>query len=82
MIRKYSIVFLLKNPIGHFNFITMSKSIIFTIGSRPTMADKILRRTSYGGEQTDSLGKYIEIQATVLCTGSVTDLTHNTKLST
>ena len=45
----------------HFNFITMSKSIIFTIGSRPTMADKILRRTSYGGEQTDSLGKYIEI---------------------
>ena len=27
-------------------------------------------------------GKYIEIQATVLCTGSVTDLTHNTKLST
>jgi hypothetical protein len=22
------------------------------------MADKILRRTSYGGEQTDSLGKY------------------------
>ena len=27
-------------------------------------------------------GKYIEIQATVLCSGSVTDLTHNTKLST
>ena len=24
------------------------------IGSRPTMADKILRRTSYGGEQTEN----------------------------
>ena len=30
---------------------------MYSLGSRPSMADKILRRTSYGGEQTDSLSK-------------------------
>ena len=35
----------------HFSF--------WNLGSRPSMADKILRRTSYGGEQTENISKIL-----------------------
>ena len=40
--------------------------LIFSyLGSRPTMADKILRRTSYGGEQTENISKFWPLKATI-----------------
>ena len=36
-----------------------NKPSLLHSGARPTMAEKVLRRTSYGGEQSENMGNYI-----------------------